>query len=261
MSSGIVCGMAVKVSGMAGNTVATQGLTQGTANQRAIACAMTGLTGGMHLSAADKRRRGCNMTARGDTGCCRWCGQRINLHRSGMYMCMAVKERGMAGLAIAAGRFANGTTKQGAGSGTMTGQTSLARMSRMDSTGHDIGGGIVVMAAQAQGWSGSHVMGMAMAIKVGAMAGLAGGASGLANCAADQDAGRGTMTGGTTEIGMSLACCHIGDSGCRCVAGCTKGNCYHGMRMGMKIEITDVADRTVTTAVIAASTAIRHRAC
>ena len=176
MGSGSVLSMPSEVPGVAGDTLTTSRLTKGTTNQRSIGCAVTHLTieASMDLACSDKRSCSRGMAANSSDAGCRGWGQRCwCLYRSGVTMGMAIEECAMAGLAVIACDLADRATKQNTGSRVVAGLTAKARMGRMVSTGHHIGCGIIVVAAQAQGWSGSHVMAVRMAIEIAAaMAGL-----------------------------------------------------------------------------------------
>ena len=89
---------------------------------------------------------------------------------------------------------------------------------------------------------------MAMAAEVGAVAGLAIGAGGLADGVADQEAGGGAVAGLTGEVGrLGLHPGHIG-GGSGGMTVCAQGHRWHVVRMTMAIEVgamTGVAVRVV----------------
>lgn len=115
---------------------------------------------------------------------------------------MGIKVGSVAGLAACPCNFANRTASQGAIRCAVAGRATKSGMSLADGCIRSGSSGCMATDAESDGY---HIVAVAMPVKVGAVTGLAVGASGHANRAANQDSGGGAVAGSTTKAGMGLA--------------------------------------------------------
>ena len=258
--SGIgMLGMTIKVSAMAGNTFAASGLTDGATYQRAIDCAMARLTGNSRMGLTDANKRCCGRSMATDTvGSKRRVGG-IDLDQGAMILAMTGKVGAMTGRTSCPRRLTVGTANELAIATAMARLT--GQMGRLGLNSGHIRCCGCRMAVYAE-CHGRHAVGMTVGRKVGAMTRGTGSASRLAKRAADQEPGRGTVTGLTGEVcGLGL---HPGHIGRRAAAMATGAQCNRGHAMTMGVtnkESTAMAGNAGAAAIVTGCTACRHGHC
>lgn len=212
MGSAVVLGMTGKLSSMASDTLATSRMAVGTADQTAGRRAVTGLAAfaAMGLASHHKRGVGSGVMAANTVGG-GWRRGGIDLHQACVILMVGIIEiSAVTALAVGASCLAGGATLQVAIAAVVTGITPQGDMGL---SAGDIWSNQSTMTVKTQTY-GRHRVCVRMTVKIGGMAGLAVGSGQLAVRAADQEAGRYTMTGLTGQMsGISLRPGHIGRRG------------------------------------------------